>query len=119
VDEAQARRRSLFSDAASALPSRTELRSLWPTLSITEQRRLLASVFDCIVVRANGHRAVEERIVVVLHGEAPADLPGRGKQVPFRAFDLPEDARVPLTEDGHDGAVERPKRRAGQKRVAA
>ncbi len=118
LDEAQARRRSLFADTASALPSRTELRELWPALTNAERRRLLASALDVIIVRPNGRRPVDERIVVLLHGEAPGDLPGRGKRVPFKGFDLPEDAGMPLAQDRDHASVEGSKRRRSQESVA-
>lgn len=89
LDDATARRRSLFAKAADNLPGPLILRDLWPTLSRTERRRVLGAAFDALVVRPNGRRPVTERVVALSRGEAPADLPGRGKRVPFRAFDLP------------------------------
>lgn len=89
LEDAKARRRSLFADAASDLPGPVDLRELWPTFSQSEKRRVLGAVFDALVIRANGRRPVEERVFVLMHGEAPDDLPGRGKRVPFRPFELP------------------------------
>ena len=50
MEDAQARRRALLANAATALPSRTELAVLWPTLTTGEKRRLLSSVIDAVVV---------------------------------------------------------------------
>ena len=118
VDDAEARRRALFSKSVTALPSRTELRQLWPSLTQAERRKLIASAFDCVVVIANGRRPVEERVVVVGRGDGPADLPGRGKRVPFKPFDLPGDAGMAVAEDGYDGGVEGADSGRGQRAAA-
>ena len=88
VDAAAVRRRSLLSQTASDLPDRMELGELWPTFTDGEKRRVLAAVFDALAVLPNGRRPVEERVVPIPRGEAPDDLPGRGKRVPFGPFDL-------------------------------
>jgi Recombinase zinc beta ribbon domain/Recombinase len=72
LKEAEARRRQLFADSATVLPSWAELRSLWPSFTTAEKRRVLGSVFDAIVVRPNGRRRVDERVVVLLRATLPA-----------------------------------------------
>ena len=88
LEDAQARRRALFADTAADLPNPVKLGELWPTLSKSEKRRILGAVFDALVVRPNGRQPVEARVVALMRGEAPDDLPGRGKRVPFRPFEL-------------------------------
>jgi DNA invertase Pin-like site-specific DNA recombinase len=114
MEKTQARRRELLSNAATALPSRTELAALWPTLTNGEKRRLLSSAIDTVIIRPNGRRPVQERAVILLYGEAPTDMPGRGKRVPLRPFQLPEGAGMPVTQDRHHSPVEGPKRRRGK-----
>ena len=99
LHDAEAARRDLFTDEAAALPPATDLARLWPDLNLSEKRRILAAAFDAIVVRAAGGRPgtpVEARVVPLLHGDGPDDLPGRGRRVAFKSFDLPAESRVAL-----------------------
>lgn len=58
-----------------------QVRELWPDLSLDEQRRLLASVFDCVFVRrtpnAGGRVPVAGRIYFCFAGDGP-ELPRQG-----------------------------------------
>ena len=71
------------------------LREAWPTLSVPEKRHLLAAAVDAIVVcsvRGSG-RAVplQERTLVLWRGQAPGDLPRRGRRVPLEPFPWPNE----------------------------
>lgn len=75
-----------------ALPE-VELRAIWPDLSLYEQRKLLALVFDCVFVRRSGQAPVEERTFVCTHGTAP-ELPVRGRRWTIQPFDFPASAET-------------------------
>lgn len=106
LDEAEGRRRDLFAEDASALPSSAQVRELWPTFSTGEKRLVLERAFDAIVVRPLGRVPVEQRLVPIYAGDGPADLPGRGKRVPFGPFRLPAGAGMPGGEDRADGLLD-------------
>jgi DNA invertase Pin-like site-specific DNA recombinase len=106
LDEAEARRRDLYAENASALPSTAQLRELWPSFTTAEKRLVLGSVFDAIIVRPLGRVPVERRLVPLYAGEGPSDLPGRGKRVPFGPFALPTRAGMTGGEDPADSLVE-------------
>jgi DNA invertase Pin-like site-specific DNA recombinase len=57
----------------------------WDDLDVDEKREILVASIDCVVVfpvRGSGKQVpVEDRALIVWHGQAPADLPGRGKRV--------------------------------------
>jgi DNA invertase Pin-like site-specific DNA recombinase len=71
-----------------ALPDDVELRKLWPTLTVAERRRLLARGIDAVMLRP-GHR-LDERTLILWRGQAPADLPARGRRVPLAPFAWPD-----------------------------
>jgi DNA invertase Pin-like site-specific DNA recombinase len=102
LDEAETRRRDLFAEDASTLPSSTQVRELWPTFSTAEKRLVLERAFDAIVVRPLGRVPVEQRLIPVYAGQGPNDLPGRGKRVAFGPFRLPAGAGMSGGEDGAD-----------------
>ena len=94
VDDA----RAALAEAAGAhegepLPDRATLESTWPELDVRERQHLLRSALDAVFVRPGRGVAIEDRALVLLRGEAPADLPGRGvKPAPIRPFLWPDDA---------------------------
>jgi site-specific DNA recombinase len=62
--------------------------ALWPDLSLYDQRKLLASVFDCVFVRrtpGRGKVAVADRVFVCELGDAP-ELPVRGRRWTSKPF---------------------------------
>ena len=73
-----------------------DLQAAWPTLSVEERRALISAALDAVVVRAvrGSGRAVplEERVLLVWAGEAPDDLPRRGRRVPLAQFPWPDDS---------------------------
>lgn len=94
VDDARAQ----LAEAA-ALAQRIPLRkddvefsSLWPDLTLYEQRQLLASVFDCVFVRrtpsGGGAADIRKRAWLCWHGEAP-QLPIRGQRWTAKLFEFP------------------------------
>jgi DNA invertase Pin-like site-specific DNA recombinase len=73
----------------------TETASLvesWPELSVADKQRLLLATLDCVFVRAvgRGQVPIERRTLALLRGEAPDDLPRRGRRVGLRPFVWPE-----------------------------
>jgi site-specific DNA recombinase len=88
---ADARQRSALAEAFSLTPG--NLADAWPTLSVSERRRLLTAAIDCIFVRsAPGRRtvSVEDRAIILWRGTAPVDLPRRGLRVPLTSFPWPD-----------------------------
>jgi DNA invertase Pin-like site-specific DNA recombinase len=68
-----------------------ELSEVWGDLALQDQRKLLASLFDCIFVRrtpAGGDFPIAERTWICWHGEAP-ELPVRGKRWTIQPFEFP------------------------------
>jgi site-specific DNA recombinase len=69
-----------------------ELSALWPDLTLYEQRKLLASTFDCVFVRrtrsGGGTVDVATRTWICWHGEAPT-LPVRGRRWTVQPFEFP------------------------------
>jgi site-specific DNA recombinase len=70
------------------LPPVEQLTNVWPELSATERQRLLAAAIDVVYVRrANGHRAIADRVQIVWRGDNHHELSGPGRSVPLRTFD--------------------------------
>ena len=113
VDDARAAlAEATASAAAGPLPDRATLEGLWPELDVAERRHLLASVIDAVIVKPGRGIPIEERALILARGEAPDDLPGRGrKPTPVRPFvwpgDGPRDARVAVAQDREEGALQR------------
>lgn len=90
---------------ASALPD-VRLGEVWPDLSLYEQRKLLASVFDCVFLRRAGGPAasgvpIADRLHVCFRGEAP-DLPIQGQPWTVAPFDFPASAEA-VGQDAGEG----------------
>jgi site-specific DNA recombinase len=88
---AQARRESLLADELVALSG--DFSADWPKLSTAEKRHLLSSVLDAVFIRAGRGLPVERRSLLVWHGQAPGNLPRRGRRVPLESLAWPEDKR--------------------------
>jgi hypothetical protein len=73
------------------LPDSVELRRMWPSLSLEEQRQLLGLGIDAVFLRRpprRGLSALDDRAFIAWRGEGPDDLPGAGPFVPaIRSFD--------------------------------
>jgi hypothetical protein len=67
------------------MPDLVELTAVWPSLTVAEQRLFVAGAIDCVML-GRGRTGVSERAVVLWRGQAPADLPGRGKVTELRSF---------------------------------
>jgi site-specific DNA recombinase len=69
-----------------------DLSALWPDLTLYEQRKLLASTFDCVFVRrtpsGGGTADVASRTWICWCGEAPG-LPIRGRRWTVKSFEFP------------------------------
>jgi hypothetical protein len=77
-----------------SLPPAADLRTTWPSLSLDERRRLLGAGIDAIMLRSGKRRPIEERALILWRGEAPDDLPRRGRRVPLAPFIWPDDDGV-------------------------
>lgn len=76
------------------IPDQLELRKIWPSLPVDERRRFLAGGIDAVMLRQG--RVLEERVCVLFRGEAPDDLPSRGRRVPLASFPWPDDRPQPV-----------------------
>lgn len=75
------------------LPDRATLEGLWPDLSVSQRQHLLGSVLDVVFLRPGRVLPIQQRSLVMLRGEAPDDLPGRGRRTgKLRRFAWPDDA---------------------------
>jgi site-specific DNA recombinase len=67
----------------------------WPSLTITERRRLVGAAIEAVFVRSvrgSGRASrIDERVVICWRGEAPADLPARGRRLPLSPFSWPDE----------------------------
>jgi site-specific DNA recombinase len=96
-----ARQDSVFADTLNLTSG--SLLEAWPSLNVPEKRHLLSASIDAVMIRAvrGLGRAVpiEERVLVLWRGQAPDDLPRRGRRQPLAAFPWPDedpaDPRVP------------------------
>jgi site-specific DNA recombinase len=113
LDTAHKRLQEALSRAAGPLggiPSAVDLRVLWPEMSVPERRRLLAAAIDAVILFP-GREAIESRALVLWRGQAPSDLPRRGRRVPLRSFERPDAIGPPLPQDLDEREVNRPVRR--------
>jgi DNA invertase Pin-like site-specific DNA recombinase len=76
------------------LPAPAELRAAWSTFPVDAQRRLLSAGIDAVMLRASRTLPIERRTLVLWRGSAPDDFPRRGRRVPLRPFDWPDDPPV-------------------------
>jgi hypothetical protein len=81
------------------LPTAAELRESWPSLTATERREALAEVIDAAFVSRGVHQTTEDRVFVVLRGNAPVDLPNMNQQTrlplePFEPANFPPPPRL-------------------------
>lgn len=65
-----------------------DLVDIWADLSLHDQRKYLASVFECVFVRRGGQVPIGDRALLCLDGEAP-ELPTRGRRWTPRPYDFP------------------------------
>jgi DNA invertase Pin-like site-specific DNA recombinase len=56
-----------------------DVAAAWPDLSVSERRHVLTAFLDAVIVR-KGSGPIEGRVAVLYRGQAPADLPRRGKR---------------------------------------
>jgi len=83
IDEARASL-GAYARGTTSLPPK-DIVDVWPTLPTGEQRVLLASAIDCVFLR-RGKGNIASRVRILWHGEAPSDLPSRGRVVPLASF---------------------------------
>jgi hypothetical protein len=112
VDDAQLALAALRNaHAQSGLPPVAELRAMWPEMTTVEKQIMLRSEIDAVFLRAVGrvNVPVAERSLIFWQGQAPDDLPSRGRRnlplEPLRWPDHPDDVRVAVAEDHQEGAL--------------
>ena len=85
------------------VPLGTNLEAVWRTGTLAERRTLLAGILDAVFVKRAHLRGkgspIGDRVWIAWHGEAPADLPGRGGGAMRRFDDPASTARVARTRD--------------------
>jgi hypothetical protein len=75
------------------VPDIDTLEAVWDELPVEDRRRLLLAGMDTVMLRSGRTLAVPDRVHVFWRGEAPDDLPRRGKRpavVPFPWPDSPD-----------------------------
>jgi DNA invertase Pin-like site-specific DNA recombinase len=93
ADDARARLAEIAGDQASDLPPRATLEGMWADLDVRERQHLLRSVLDAVFVRPGRGIPIERRSLLLTLGQAPDDLPGRGRKPgPIRALAWPDEA---------------------------
>jgi site-specific DNA recombinase len=91
VDQAIAAEVTAEQEAAGATLGAMNLREVWADLPLYDQRKLLATVLDCVFVRRGDD--ITERTWVCRAGEAP-ELPVRGKRWTVQPFEFPDTAEA-------------------------
>lgn len=77
----------------------------WPDLTVLEKRKVLSATMDAVFLRRGRALALDDRALVLWHGEGPEDLPRRGvgraavRPYVWPAGDRPAGAGVPVGED--------------------
>lgn len=66
------------------------LAAMWPGLSVQERRQVFAAAIDAVMLRSGRTLAIQDRVVVLWRGDAPGDLPGRGRVRPVEPFVWPQ-----------------------------
>jgi len=62
---------------------------LWPGLTVVEQRDLLTSGIDAVMVR-RGRLPIDERALILWSGQLPDSVPKRGRRVAMTSFQWPD-----------------------------
>ena len=87
VDEARARLNALAATiGGTGVPAAADLEATWPDLTVAERRRILTAGIDAVMLR-RGSGSVRHRTRLLWTGDAPDDLPRRGRRVPLESFD--------------------------------
>jgi len=77
---------------------RAEMTQLWPDPEVRDRQALLASFIDAVFLRSGKGLPIDRRALILWRGQAPDDLPTRGRRVPLEPFvwpvESPDDARV-------------------------
>jgi len=104
------------SELATMLPSTPgSLVEAWANLSLDERRTILRAAIDAVIVRpargAGRQVPIDERALILWRGQAPTDLPRRGRRGPLAAFpwpsEHPDDVGVPGREDAEPRSLDR------------
>lgn len=96
LDAKQTERAELTVVGSVALPATTTVREAWGDWDVRQRQRALKSVIDCVMLRSGGWAPVADRALILWRGEAPADLPRRGRTGPIKPFEWPPDTAIRL-----------------------
>lgn len=105
ISEAEARVARVGGDGGYDMPEASDLKKIWPELSLDERRRILTAAIDAVLLRRGRNTAIGERALVLWRGEVGrlGLLPSRGRHVPLTPFrwplDSPGEVGVALAED--------------------
>lgn len=88
---AERERQRLIAEASElTLPDAASLKAAWDGHSTEDRRKLLGAAIDAIFIRT-GRGDISERVRILWRGQAPADLPSRGKSAPMRPYTFAPD----------------------------
>ena len=83
----QARQRVLeLRGVSGAAPITRSLLAEWPTMDVVAKHAILVSAIDAVMVRPASAGGLDDRVRVLWRGEAPDDLPRRGRPQPVVPF---------------------------------
>lgn len=112
VDDAQVTLAELRNaQAASGLPPVAQLRAMWPEMTTEEKQIMLRSEIDAVFLRsvARANIPAADRSLIFWQGQAPDDLPARGRRnlplVPLVWPENPRGAREAVAQDHQEGAL--------------
>ncbi|MCA1707452.1 MAG: recombinase family protein [Actinobacteria bacterium] len=91
VDRAQQALAEAGATERGTMPERATLEVMWPELDAAEKQRLLAAVIDAVMLRPGRTLPIGARSLVLARGDAPGDLPRRGRRGPITPFTWPVD----------------------------
>lgn len=77
---------------------------LWASLDISDRRRLLHAMYDCVFLRSAGQANVPiaDRALIFSRGDGPSNLPRRGHRVPLASLPWPDRPDGPGVASGED-----------------
>ena len=79
-----------------------------PDLDINEHRELVAAALDAVVVWPHHSGSLpSDRVLLVPYGDAPDDMPRRGKRVAMAPWPgAPRDIRMPPPQDAEERVLD-------------
>jgi hypothetical protein len=85
-----------------ALPSCSELKAGWASMSLADRRAAIAELIDCVFVWRGSRSALETRTCVLPRGQGPIGLPnvGQSHRQPLPSFEPPPSTGLGLRATG-------------------